>query len=40
MKLFAARAGIDADDIILPYHQLGFIGRTTGASKLEHYMQA
>jgi hypothetical protein len=39
MKLFAARAEIDADDIILLYRQLGFIGRTAGASKLEHDMQ-
>jgi hypothetical protein len=39
MKLFAARAEIDADDILL-YRQLGCTGRTAGASKLEHDMQA
>jgi hypothetical protein len=31
-QLFAARTEIDADDIILLYRQLGFIGRTAGAT--------
>jgi hypothetical protein len=35
MKLFAARAEIDADDIILLYHQLGFTTVDEGLNLVE-----
>ena len=35
MKLFAARAEIDADDIILLYHQLGFTTVDEGLGPVE-----
>ncbi len=36
MELFAARAEIDADDIILLYHQLGFTTMDEGLDLVEH----
>ena len=35
MKLFAARAEINADDIILLYRQLGFTGSDRGYAMLQ-----
>jgi len=39
MKLFAARAEIDADDIILLYHQLGFTRWTKALTWLSKPIQ-